>query len=422
MRKTIMVFIVHACLYFIACFTFAQTPTEGVKPAPDKNISAALLAAEAAAPAPLGDFINQIISNPAQALAQMTKASATCLPAAKNEVFTFSGYGDKKQIEDMLSNTYNINVASGIRGDDGGELMRSGASFRLHRNWLLTAAHGLDVLGDGKTVGNMPVNIKVVFKRGMQKVPGENDYAIMLSKVSASRPANGYVYVFNGIFPGQGPERVTNWFHRNGSVQTGLWWTYTPQTPNIDVALIRIDEGGPISSIIDTETVFDAQSTARFNKQAKAQIKETQKQAAAVLNKQASNDMACFLSAPIKDYEILIIDDPENSMELAARPVLAFFFKDGKMFRIFKNSYQAYSNDYMGVRFSGEGIVPGTSGSAIVQGKRVVGLVTTAKPQAGLVASPYYNEKIRAFIKDTMGADASGVKFVKPIIAPIPMP
>jgi len=329
-------------------------------------------------------------------------------PSGKIDVFTFSGYGDKKQIEEILSNIYQINAVHRTLPDGSAE-MSNCSSFRLHKNWLITAAHCLGDIYPDKVPVNGAINVTPVLKGDIQKVKGENDYAIIISAVSEKRPANGYAYIYNGKWPGQGPFVNTTWYNIDSSIKVGPWWTYTPQKPNVDVALIKINDTSPAGN-----TAVNIYQIPNF----KNMPKNIQKAFISVHAGKAENDRDCFMAMPVKDYEFLIIPEAEHSHALYISPVLAFFFKGHKIYDIFENRYQDYSLDYGGVRFNGDGIVPGTSGSPIVQGKMIVGVVSTAMPDKGLVASPFYNERIRSFIEDSMGADASGIKFVKPIPVP----
>jgi len=280
-------------------------------------------------------------------------------------------------LSDILSNTF--------------ETGPGGASFRIARNWLLGVAHGFEMT-DFK---NGPVNVEIDRKPNFQKVRGKNDYIIRVTAVSDKRPANGYVYFVGGSWPGQGPVRKLNFYTPVGNIITGPWWAYTKGRP--DFALLKINESGAADK----------------------------------------DDKACFLNEPVKDFEILIIPQQENSSALTAGQVQTFYFGDkDRLEQIFNNNYLDYSPDY-GVRFKGEGTRAGTSGSPIVQlNKMIVGVTSTSDEGVGgkgtTLGSQSFDTNFKNFIKDTLGADAGGIKFVepniekvqvnsgKPIITPVP--
>ncbi len=335
----------------------------------------------------------------------------------KAEVFDISGYSNKKQIEDMLRNTYNIVVPTGKKDKNGNPELTSCSAFRLHKNWLLTAAHCIDMLYPNSQPKTGPLYITPNLTPGIQKVKGENDYAIIISAHSTKNPANGYAYIFNSKWPGQGSRNPVNttWYDVDGSIKRGPWWA--PKKPNKDIALIKIND----KSAQEDLGFFNFLDVAKDLNKLPPNIQQSVR---LQMMEKTARDRACFMNTPVTDYAILTIPKHEHSHALNVGPVLAFFFGDNKSpAAIFKNRYQDYSLDYGGARFAGDGILPGTSGSAIVQPTArdlmVVGVVSTAMPDKGLVASPFYDEAVRAFIKNTMGAASSSVKFVTPIVKEI---
>lgn len=254
-------------------------------------------------------------------------------------------------------------------------------SFRLHKRWLLTAAHCFGAIGNK----NMPVNIHVK----KNKATGYLGYNVrVLPPDDNMFPANGMIYFYK-----QG------WADQNGG-------------PSADIALIYIGDASKKKKSLLDMTGVPPQLRAKMPP-------ELLKQISAAENAVYGDDRAAFFNESIPDFSILTLT--EGDVIDTLRPVknpkkysYSFFRVNCEKADNCDNKLEVFDNIYSNGTMKGTNLlffypntnaVQGASGSPIIYSNIVVSLLSGADAGTMMSGPMFITDTFYDFLTKTMGAD-----------------
>ena len=298
---------------------------------------------------------------------------------------------------DILANTYQLLII--IEHDPVlGPKVEGGATFRLHKNWFLTCAHGAFQRLNPQNKSVLPVGISVEER---PDAPGASaPFSLLVDMTVAEKDANGKVYLLN-------PSLKLD--HTNNGRGEDLALIYVPGTGTAEKTFKQVDKQfkqiedqlAPLKEFIPGDILAGAKKNVAAEK------------------KKANSAWTKFLNRPIKPFHLFILSEQTIIDELGypgitsySFPLTAYFIHEPKKgvitFKFVPMGTRKDTNLIFYQRV--ENLKEGTSGSPMSYGDYVVSIESATN------ASPMLTDKFHDWLREKMGKDYKQGMCVKPVI------
>ncbi|MDR1123839.1 MAG: trypsin-like serine protease [Elusimicrobiota bacterium] len=313
----------------------------------------------------------------------------------------------------MLSNIYLLEVPPNSSIIMSAEVIPNiCTSFRIHKNWLLTAAHCVYKFPGA----NADVHVRVHEKLVAPKIPGEKDFRIFVGKVDAMYPANAKVFLYKQNY---NPDRSASGHSE-------------------DLALIYIPDN-------DKKLSFSKFiSLSGVNESSLKQMPASAVNLLKVAHSKAVNDdRSQFLRHPVNnDFHFLTLSEDRVIDELSPvqnpkkYPYTLYKFIDEENTPVSGDKVSAFTMFCNGTKRNTNMLYfypdpYGGSGSPVFYGNIIV---SVASGPDGLMTGPMLTDNFNNFLKSKMGgdyrqgmcikaaqqeADANAIPIVVPVRRPV---
>ena len=286
---------------------------------------------------------------------------------------------------------------------EGGYNMNICSGFRYHKYWIATAAHCLQNFGTA-------TNPRVV--AGIEQLPN-GVWRVALSVPTAEVAPNATIYFYHN---GYSSDRSVNGGYADAE----------------DIAIIGLDKK---DKLIDKVTADMKKLDATFAQEKNIGSIETKTKGVsfnkdvedqafsmrAVARKKTAkiiNDKKRFLQLPLDDYHFMTFSVESARLELAGRAAEGYYFYLGKYVPPTERqlpekvnfTFNRITNDNNHTVIWNSSAAEGTSGSPIIIGGYVVGLLSSGIEGTGIASgqgrgTALLTDKFTDFLKSRMGAD-----------------